>query len=280
MKETLLKLLLPALVMMPMALHAEDKPATPAEPKLLVKVDGTPINEMHFLFFRAQKGQDANNNDPNAQMAILNELINTAIVANEAKALKLDQRPEIQSAVDIARMTILAEAVFQDYLKKHPVSDEMIKTAYTERYAKKTGKEYKARHILLESEDDAKAVIKALDGGADFASLAKEKSTGPSGPSGGDLGWFSPKQMVKPFADATIALKKGGYTKTPVKTQFGWHVILLEDKRDVQPPKLEEVKEDLRQELSRASVIKYLNELRGKAKVEFNEPGKDEAAKE
>ncbi len=280
MKKTLLCLLLPALALMPLSLPAAEKTAEkPAEkaaatatPKLLVKVDGTPITEMHYLFFRAQKGEDAGGTDQNAQMAILNELINTAIVANEAKQLKLDQHPEIQAAVDIARMTILAEAVFQDYLKKHPVTDEMIKAAYEKRYAKKAGKEYKARHILLESEDDAKAVIKALNEGADFIALAKEKSTGPSGPNGGDLGWFSAKQMVKPFADATRAMKKGSYTKEPVKTQFGWHVILLEDVRDAKPPKLEDVQESLRRELSRASVIAYLNELRDKAKVEFNEP--------
>lgn len=276
MKKTLLNLLLPALAMLPLGLHAEEKPAQPVQPKLLVKIDGTPITEMHFLFFQAQKGKDGSNTDQNAQMAILNELINTTIVANEAKRLKLDQHPEIQAAIDIARMTILAEAVFQDYLKKHPITDEMIKAAYEKRYAKQAGTEFKARHILLESEDDAKAVIKALDEGADFATLAKEKSTGPSGPAGGDLGWFSPKQMVKPFADATMALKKGEYTKVPVKTQFGWHVILLEDKRDTQPPKLEAVKEDLRRELSRASVIQYLNELRDKAKVEFNETVKTE----
>ena len=132
-----------------------------------------------------------------------------------------------------------------------------------------TGKEYKARHILVKTEDEAKAVVKQLDDGSDFAKLAKEKSTGPSGKTGGDLGWFRPQQMVPPFSDAVAAMKKNTYTKKPVKTQFGWHVIKLEDLRDVQPPKFEDIKDQVKTIVQTKRVQKYVKSLRDKAKIDY-----------
>ena len=129
--------------------------------------------------------------------------------------------------------------------------------------------EYKARHILVKTEDEAKNVIAQLDKGADFAKLAKEKSIGPSGKEGGDLGWFSPDNMVKPFADAAAALKVGTYSKTPVHTQFGWHVIKLEDTRPVSPPSFDELKNQLMNSWRNKMISAYLDRLRSEANVKI-----------
>ena len=128
-------------------------------------------------------------------------------------------------------------------------------------------KEYKARHILLANEADAQAVVTALDEGADFAELAKEKSTGPSGPQGGDLGWFSPDNMVPPFAEAVQSMSKGSYSETPVQTQFGWHVILLEDERELEAESYESMEGKLKEQARRQVLNAYVTELRQGAEV-------------
>ncbi|MGD2112724.1 MAG: peptidylprolyl isomerase, partial [Gammaproteobacteria bacterium] len=131
------------------------------------------------------------------------------------------------------------------------------------------GKEYKARHILVETEDEAKDIITRLDDGVDFSELAKEKSTGPSGPSGGELGWFGAGQMVKPFADAAAAMEKGTYSKTPVQTEFGWHVIMLDDMRDSTPPPFDDVKERLKVLLTNQNLQQHISELRESASIDL-----------
>jgi len=147
------------------------------------------------------------------------------------------------------------------------ISDANMKKAY-DGFVKELGTvEYKARHILLSTEKEANDVIAELDKGADFANTATHKSVGPSAESGGDLGWFAPNQMVKPFSDAVSLLKKGEYSKKPVNTQFGWHVIKLEDTRKLPPPAFDEIKGQLQMRLQQQVIESYLENLRKKAKI-------------
>jgi peptidyl-prolyl cis-trans isomerase C len=142
------------------------------------------------------------------------------------------------------------------------ITDDMLKKEYDEKIAKADISEYKARHILLKSEEDAKAVIKELDNGAVFSDVAKAKSTGPTGPDGGDLGWFKAGQMVPPFAQALTQMQKGTYSKTPVQTQFGWHVILREESRKNEPPTLESVRDSIKQRVEQEKFQAYMQGLR------------------
>jgi len=239
--------------------------------RTLVEVNGTPVTETQFLVFRAQQGSSGQDS-PQAQAALLSELVNTVMMAKAAEAEGLDKRREIIAALDLARYRLLAQAAVQNYLNEHPVSDAEIQQAYDKKYAKGQLREYKARHILLKTEADAQQIIKDLQGGADFATLAKEKSTGPSGSVGGDLGWFSPAQMVKPFAEALAGMKKGEYSKTPVQTQFGWHVILLEDERSTKAPTLDEVKDELTKNLRRERARQYVAQVQKQTEIKLQPP--------
>jgi peptidyl-prolyl cis-trans isomerase C len=158
----------------------------------------------------------------------------------------------------------------QDFVKKNPISDADTKAAYEE-YKKAYGeKEYNAKHILVKTEAEAKDVIAKLGKNGDFAKLAKEKSIDPgSKDKGGDLGWFSPATMVKPFSDAVAVLQKGATTASPVQTQFGWHVIRLVDTRAAQPVEYDKMKENLQKGLQQRNLEKMLTELRSKAKIEL-----------
>ena len=151
----------------------------------------------------------------------------------------------------------------------------LLKKEYQEQIKNAPKEEYKARHILVKTEDEAKEIIKSLKDGADFEKLAKEKSIGPSGPNGGDLGWFTATTMVPEFADAVAKLKKGDITDQPVKTQFGWHVIKLEDTRKVDPPSFDSMKDKLRSIVANKSIQNYLSELHKKAKIELKQPKGD-----
>ncbi len=176
------------------------------------------------------------------------------------------------AAIEVAKLRVLAEVALRNHLNTHPVTDEEVQKAFDARGASGPTTEYKARHILVETEDKAKELIKQLDGGADFAELAKANSTGPTGPNGGDLGWFEAKQMVEPFAAALIQLEKGKYTSTPVQTRFGWHVILAEDQRSLPAPKLEDLRQELTTELQRQRISEYVTGVREKAKIEIEQP--------
>jgi peptidyl-prolyl cis-trans isomerase C len=243
-------------------------------PRTLVEVNGEAVKDTHFLVYRAQRGSQGQQMDQQAQLGLLNELVNTVMIAQDAVKQGLDKHPELQAAVDVARYRILAEAAVEQYLRDHPVEEKDIEALYKANYADAKLTEYKARHILLKTEDEAKAVIAELDKGADFAELAKTKSTGPSGPNGGDLGWFEGGQMVKPFADAVATMKKGGHSAQPVQTQFGWHVIKLEDSRPQTPPKLDEVRGQLSEDLQRDHVADFIRDIRAKADVKVMEQQK------
>lgn len=250
---------------------AEKKGAAAMPPDVLATVNGKPISkEMFALYYRERmKKVPGSENTPQNQMASINELINSLLIAEDAEAKKLDQRPDVVAALELQKDQLLTQIAIQDYLKKHGPSDKELKKEYDKTIAGKSTKEFKARHILVKTEDEAKAIIKQLDEGADFAKLAKEKSTGPSGKTGGELGWFAADQMVAPFSEAVAKMKKGSHSKTPVKTQFGWHVILLEDKRETPAPTFEQAKAELSLKMRRKALEKYISGLRKSAKIKF-----------
>jgi len=171
--------------------------------------------------------------------------------------------------MELARQALLIRELFTDYQKKNPVTDEEIKAEYDKFVAANAGKEYKASHILVEKEDEAKAIIAEINKGAKFEDIAKKQSKDPgSGAHGGNLDWATPASYVPEFTEAMIKLEKGKMTQEPVKSQFGWHVIRLDDVRDAQLPKLEDVKPQIAQQLEQQKLAKFQADLRAKAKVE------------
>ncbi|MEM7291318.1 MAG: peptidylprolyl isomerase [Pseudomonadota bacterium] len=200
--------------------------------------------------------------------AILNALIDIKLLAVLAEEEGLDEDPNFKARMAFTRARTLHNELFQKKALE-TITDEEIKTRYdTEIKNFPTEKEVSARHILLESEEDAKAVISELENGADFVELAKSKSTGPSGPSGGDLGYFGKGRMVPEFETAAFALENGAFTKEPVKSQFGWHVILKVDERDTVPPTLDQVKDQVRQAIAREKYFKLTQDAKAKYQVE------------
>ncbi len=201
--------------------------------------------------------------------AILNALIDIEVLAKAAREAGLADDEDFKARVNFLTSRALHNEFFQEKAVSAITQDETKARFEKEIAAATAEKEVDARHILLKTEDEAKAVIAELDKGKDFAELAKAKSTGPSGANGGTLGFFGKGQMVPEFEEAAFALEKGAYTKNPVKTQFGWHVILKQDERDVEPPKFEDVQNQIRQILLREKYIALVKSNRAKFKVEI-----------
>ncbi len=200
---------------------------------------------------------------------LLEELIQRELLVQDAKLKKLEQTPEVAERIQMTTHSLLSQAAVQNYIKSNPVSEIEIKAEYDKEAAKASGDEYKARHILVKTEAEAKKIIEKLIAGTDFQTIAKDKSTGPSASQGGDLGWFIDGQMVEVFSKAVIALKNGEFTKEAVKSQFGWHIILREDSRKQTPPPFDSIKEQLRPALQQKKIQAMLKALRDKAKVEI-----------
>lgn len=197
---------------------------------------------------------------------LLTSMIDSKLVAADARARKLDEEEEFKENVALVMDQLLERYAVQREIAA-AITEEKLRAAY-EASAGDAGSEVQARHILVKTADEANAIIKSLDGGADFAELAKEKSTGPSGPRGGDLGYFGKGQMVPPFEEAAFALEPGTYTKTPVQTQFGFHVIKVEAERAARPASFEDSVEKLRSDAAQAAGGAYVERLRADAKIE------------
>jgi len=206
---------------------------------------------------------------PEVEGQIKEEVIAREIFMQEAQKLGLDASPDFKDQMELARQTIMIRELFMQFQTKNPVTDEEIKAEYDKFIAANSGKEYHSRHILVEKEEQAKSIIASLKKGAKFEDIAKKQSKDPgSGAKGGDLDWASPTNFVKEFSDAMVALKKGQTTDQPVKTQFGYHIIRLEDVREAQVPKFEEVKPQISQQLQQLKMNNYQQDLRSKAKIE------------
>jgi peptidyl-prolyl cis-trans isomerase C len=197
------------------------------------------------------------------------EVVLREIFMQEAQKRGVAALPEYKDQMELARQTILIRALFADYEKKNPVTDAEIQAEYDKFAASNGGKEYRARHILVEKEDEAKAVIASIKGGAKFEDVAKKQSKDPgSGANGGDLDWANASSYVAEFSEAMVKLDKGQMTQEPVKSQFGWHIIRVDDVRQAQLPKFEEIKDQIAQQMKQQKVAAFQASLREKAKVE------------
>ena len=247
-------------------------PAFAADTDAVATVDGKTITQADINMLQELMG-DALKRMPeaNRRQTMINLLVETQVLADAAEKAGLEDTPEFKHRLAWLRMQALRnEYVRQDVDSR--ITDAEVKARYDEMVKQvKPEVQIRARHILVKTEAEAKAIIAELDKGADFATLAKEKSTGPTGPRGGDLGFFGPGRMVPEFDKAAFALKVGEYSKEPVKTQFGWHVIKVEDQRKVDPPTFDQVKAGLRQRMQRLKLRRVVNDLKAQAKIEIKQ---------
>ena len=223
-----------------------------------VDIDSTVFNA--YLESRFQKPAAQATAEDRA--AVEKELKDIYLLTTTPKAKDLADDPQMKAQLELQYRGTIAQAVARDFVESNPATDEEILAEYETQLEQSSDLQYKARHILVETQAEAQDLITQLGEGADFQALAKEHSTGPSGPNGGDLGWFAPEQMVKPFADAVVALDDGAFSPEPVQTQFGWHVILREDSRANEPPTLENIRDALKQRVEQAKFQAYMQGLR------------------
>lgn len=242
--------------------------ALPAMAQNLAVVNGKPVPSSRADVMVKQMVAQGQQDTPELRAMIKDELINREILIQEADKLGLGSQSDVKSQVEIARQSILIRALVADYLKKNPVKDADIKAEYDRFRAQASDKEYHARHILVEKEEDAKAIIVKLKAGAKFEDLAKQSKDPGSAANGGDLDWAAPAAFVKPFSDAMTSLQKGQLYDTPVKTQFGYHVIKLDDVRTAKIPPLEEVKPQIAEGLQQKKLQAFQQQLRTKAKIQ------------
>eukprot|EP00903_Cladosiphon_okamuranus_P002565 g2563.t1 len=237
---------------------------------VVAKVGDAEITEADMAFAAQDLGQELQRFPPTEwRKLLLDVMIDMELMAKAARDAGLDKDPDFQKQLEFLELRALRNAYLGDKINGD-ISDDAVKAAYDKEFADYEGpEELNARHILVKEKAEAEEVIKQLDDGADFAELAREKSTGPSGPNGGSLGYFTKGQMVKPFEEAALALEPGSYTQEPVETQFGWHVIKLEDKRRQDKPALEDVAQGLRQQLMREAYDARMAELKDEVAIEI-----------
>jgi peptidyl-prolyl cis-trans isomerase C len=260
-----------ALAVSLLALSLGSASLSAAEPgDVVAKVGDAEITEADIAFAAKDLGQELQRFPPAQwRKLLLDVMVDMELMAQAARAEGLDKEPDFQKQLEFLTMRALRNAYLAQKLSGD-VSEEALQAAYDAQFADFEGpEELNARHILVKEKAEAEDIIKALDGGADFAELAKEKSTGPTGPNGGSLGYFAKGQMVPAFEEAALALETGSYTSEPVETQFGWHVIKLEDKRRQEKPALEAVADGLRQQLMRERYEARLAELKDEFAIEI-----------
>ena len=241
--------------------------ASPTAGKLVV--NGVTIPQSRIDAMNRELSAQGQPDTPERQLAVKEELVNREVLAQAAARRGLDKNPDIAAQMEMAKQAVLVRALFEEEVKKNPITDAQLEQQYEVFKGSMGANEYKVRHILVDKEDDAKAIIVELNKGGDFAKLAKEKSKDPgSKDNGGDLDWGPSARYVKPFADAVTSMQKGQTTATPVKTDFGYHVIRLDDVRPLQVPPFAELKEQFRQRAQQQKVQKLVADLRSKAKIE------------
>jgi peptidyl-prolyl cis-trans isomerase C len=241
-----------------------------AQAQNIAVVNGKAVPKARFEALITQITKQGQPKTPDLERQVKDELVFREILVQEAQRRHLDTTEDYKLQLDLQKQNILIRTLFDDYNKTNPVTDAELKAEYDKLRGQAGEKEYHARHILVEKEDEAKAIITQLKGGASFADLAKKNSKDAgSAQNGGDLDWSAPGSYVPEFAQAMSKLEKGKMTEVPVKTQFGWHVILLEDIRDVQFPPLEEVKAQLLQRMQQQKLTKFREDLKTKARTDY-----------
>lgn len=238
-----------------------------AEDKSVALVNGVSIPQSRVdarvKAFVAQGQPDT----PEMRKAVRDSLINLEVISQAAIKMGLDKNPDIQQQLDVIRQNVLADAYIQDYMKKHPVAEAAMQAEYDRLKGQSSRNDYKARHILVKTEAEARDVLAQLKKGTKFEKLATKSIDPGSGKQGGDLGWADPKGFVKEFADALASMSKG-QTSEPVQTQFGWHIIRLDDIREHKPPTFDQVKPQIAQHLQQQTIQQAITELRSTAKIE------------
>jgi len=243
--------------------------AVPALAQNVAIVNGKPVPKTRVDALAAQLEKSGRPVSVEMQGQLKDEVVAREIFMQEAQKRGLDASDDFRAQMELARQTLLIRELFTDYQKKNPVTDADIKAEYDKFASANGGKEYRARHILVEKEDEAKTIIASLKKGGKFDEIAKKQSKDPgSGANGGDLDWANAASYVPEFSGALVKLNKGQTTDTPVKSQFGWHVIRLDDVRDAQLPKFDEVKPQIAQQLQQQKLATFQEGLRAKAKVE------------
>lgn len=248
----------------------EEEATTPVNPPVVV-VNGKTLTQQDYNDYLKARMEQTSVRQAPERGVIIKELINRQLVVQDALKKQLDKTPSFKKRLENQRESLLAAIGMQDYLDKNPLSEELLKAEYDKRIQQMNlPKEYKVKHILVQTEEEATAIISALNNAESFTKLAKEKSIDTTSvEKGGDLGWVLEQQVVPTFAAEMVKLKKGEYTKSPVQSQFGWHVIALEDIRDATPPPFENVKQNLEMALQTQKMQEYVDKLREEAQITF-----------
>lgn len=261
-----LALLAPLLLLA--ACNKADAPAAAATGERIATVNGKPLPKSEFELYVANLGRQSGREIPEEQRGeMLDQYISMQLAAEEAEKAGIEKDPKVRDQLALARLQVLVDAGLQKYLEAHPVQESELRPEYDAQVAA-LPREYHARHILVDEQAAAEGIIKELKGGADFARLATKRSKDSSSKSGGDLGWFTLDTMVPPFANAVKAMQPGQLTEQPVQSQYGWHVIKLEETRATSAPPFDEVKDRVKMIVQRKKLQSHLEELRNTAKVE------------
>jgi peptidyl-prolyl cis-trans isomerase C len=235
----------------------------------LASVNGTPISQNFFDFYvKAAAGKQATALSDDQKQNALDNLIRAQLVAQQAVKEGVDKNTDTEQLLELTRLNVLQQTMEERYLKDKKPTDQELHQEYETQVANLPKTEYHARHILVATEPFAQKVIERLEKGTKFEDIAKQESMDSSKDNGGDLGWFTPDRMVKPFADAVTSLKPGEYTKKAVQTQYGWHVIQLVDTRDLAPPPFDQVKQRLEQVVQAKKFKAYTDDLMKNAKID------------
>ena len=248
---------------------APEKAAAPATPPVAT-VDGTPISRAEYDIYLKSllRGRPIGELTNEQKSQVLDEMVNMQVLAEQGAKEGVEKDPDVAAQLDVVRMRVMADAESAKYLKDKEPTDAELHAEYDTAVSTMDKTEYHARHILVASKEAAEAAIKKIKGGAKFEDVAKAESTDSSKTNGGDLGWFTLARMAKPFGDAVKGLKKGEMTTTPVQTQFGWHVIKLEDTRETAPPPFEQVKQQVNTGVMQKKLQAYVETLKKTAKID------------
>jgi peptidyl-prolyl cis-trans isomerase C len=247
---------------------AASKPAA-AKGNTIARVNGVAVPRARQDFLMQQQSQRGMPDNDQTRAMVRDELINREVLAQEAQKSGIAKSPEVQAQMDMARQEVLVGAYVRDWVRKNPVNEPEVQKEYERARSQAGDKEYKARHILVETEEQAKGLIAELKKGGKFDELATKNSKDPgSSNRGGDLDWNVPGTFDKQFSEAMVKLEKGKYTETPVRTRYGFHIIQLDDVRPVKFPALNEVRQRIAQQLTQSKIDELVKSLRAKAKVE------------
>jgi peptidyl-prolyl cis-trans isomerase C len=246
-------------------------PAEKTDAATVATVNGTQISratyDIYVKSLLQQSGKTPADLTPDQKSQILDELIGMQLISAEAVKDGVDKDPDVIARLDLLRMRVLTDAQSQKYLKDKEPTDAELHAQYDTAIAALDKTEYKGRHILVATKEKAQELIKKIKGGAKFEDVAKAESTDSSKVNGGDLGWFTPSRMAKPFGDAVRSMKKGEMTQEPVQTQFGWHIIRIDDTRDATPPPFDQVKQQLTNQVIQKKLLAYVDGLKKTATI-------------